>query len=270
MIASPGDVQPERNMVRDVIQEWNNVNGSTRKVYLHAVGWETHSAPDFSGHPQEIINSQVLADSDLLVAIFWTRIGTKTPKAASGTVEEILEHVKAGKPAMLYFSSAPVRPDSVDSEQYAKLLEFKELCKSKGLFETFESLYEFRQKFANQLGMHLNRHPYFAKDALPEVPEISFKSKGPTIPDLSNEAKTLLVEASKDREGSIMRMAFIGGYNILTNNQQFVEPGNPRSRAAWDGAIEELLSQDLLEHVGSKREMFRVSAKGYKIADLLA
>jgi hypothetical protein len=50
-----------------------------------------------------VINRQVLADCDLLVAIFWTRIGSPTGSALSGTVEEIEKHLKAEKPAMLYF-----------------------------------------------------------------------------------------------------------------------------------------------------------------------
>lgn len=67
--------------------------------------------------PQAIINKQLLEQSDLLVAVFWTRLGSPTGATNSGTVEEIEEHLAAKKPTMLYFSSAPVRPDSVDNEQ---------------------------------------------------------------------------------------------------------------------------------------------------------
>jgi hypothetical protein len=38
--------------------------------------------------------------------MFWTKLGTATGVAASGTVEEIDRFVAAGKPAMLYFSPA--------------------------------------------------------------------------------------------------------------------------------------------------------------------
>jgi hypothetical protein len=40
MIASPSDVPRERQLVRDVIHEWNAVHAEDRKVVLMPVGWE--------------------------------------------------------------------------------------------------------------------------------------------------------------------------------------------------------------------------------------
>jgi len=157
MIASPGDVSTERQIVREVLNEWNCIHSEDRGLVLLPIGWETHSTPQMGDRPQAIINEQVLADCDLLVAIFWTRIGTPTGNAVSGTVEEIEEHLHAGKPAMLYFSSAPVRPDSVDEEQYRALKEFKQECFKLGLVEAYESLGEFRDKFSRQLSQTIIR-----------------------------------------------------------------------------------------------------------------
>ena len=42
--------------------------------------------------------------------MFWTKLGTPTGVADSGTVEEIDQFVEANKPAMLYFSSRPAGP----------------------------------------------------------------------------------------------------------------------------------------------------------------
>jgi hypothetical protein len=50
MIASPGDVNEERKIIREVLSEWNAVNSEMRKIVLLPVGWETHSAPEISGH----------------------------------------------------------------------------------------------------------------------------------------------------------------------------------------------------------------------------
>ena len=69
---------------------------------------------------QEVISRQLLKDCDLLVAAFWTRLGSRTGKSPSGTVEEIEEHLEAGKPAMIYFSSVPVEMGSADPEQWAE------------------------------------------------------------------------------------------------------------------------------------------------------
>jgi hypothetical protein len=270
MIASPGDVQVERNIVREVVHEWNAVNASTRKAVLLPLGWETHSTPLMGDRPQSIINWQVLKDSDLLIAAFWTRLGTPTGKAASGTVEEIEEHVAAGKPALLYFSSAPVAPDSVDHDQLQSLKKFKDECKQRGLYQNYDSPAEFQDKVRQHLAMTLNTHPYFT-GLLQVKPSGSAGSPPPPsapVPSLSREATQLLLEAVAGG-GDVMVLAFLGGSTVQANNKNFVEPTNPRSRAVWEGAVEELVTEGLLQPVGHKGQVFRVTRQGYDVADLL-
>jgi len=67
MIASPGDVTEEREIVRSVIHEWNDINAAGSKTILVPVGWDTHASPEMGGRPQELINSKVLKQCDLLV-----------------------------------------------------------------------------------------------------------------------------------------------------------------------------------------------------------
>ena len=71
----------------------------------------------------------------------------------SGTVEKMVEHLATDKPAIIYFSTAPVRLDSVDNA----LLEFKESCRSRGLVEEFEELAAFREKFTRHLAQTIIR-----------------------------------------------------------------------------------------------------------------
>ena len=138
--------------------------------------------------PQGIINKQVLKDCDLLVGVFWTRIGTPSGEYASGTVEEIEEHIKAGKPVMLYFSSVPVIPDSVDQDQYA-LRKFKESCKSRGLFETYADLNDFKDKLYHHLQLKLNHDDYFKASDQPVAHLSLYQAAIPEIPELSREAQ---------------------------------------------------------------------------------
>lgn len=96
MIASPGDVASERAIIRDVIYEWNAVHSLTRNIVLLPIGWESHSSPEMGASAQTIINNQVLDKCDLLIGVFWTRIGTATSEYSSGTVEEIEKHINTG------------------------------------------------------------------------------------------------------------------------------------------------------------------------------
>jgi hypothetical protein len=78
MVASPGDVSAERRVVADVIHEWNAIHSDDRRMVLMPVRWESHAAPEMGDRPQAVINRQILQDCDLLVAMFWTRLGSPT------------------------------------------------------------------------------------------------------------------------------------------------------------------------------------------------
>jgi len=267
MIASPGDVASERTIIRDVIYEWNAVHSESRNIVLLPVGWETHSSPEMGGTAQEIINNQVLEKCDLLVGVFWTRIGTPTTEYASGTVEEIEEHIKSGKPAMLYFSTQPVALDTVDQEQYTQLKKFKESCKSRSLYESYDSRSSFKDKFYRQLQLKLNQHTMFQEVSSAFTTEV-VESKTP-LPQLSDESMILLKEASQDRNGTVMHLRHLSGTNIQTNSKNFIESNERREVARWEAAIEELVSKELLTERGYKGEIFEITNLGYQIADMI-
>lgn len=264
MLASPGDLSQERRLARDIIQEWNVIHAEDRRIVLMPVGWDTHSTPQMGDRPQAIINKQVLADCDLLVAIFWTRLGSPTGAAPSGTVEEIEEHLAVGKQAMIYFSAAPVRLDSVDNAQYSALLEFKESCRSRGLVEEYEELAEFREKFARNLAQTIIR---LFKDETPGVGDVEPpQQKGPA---LTVAAQELLSEASKDSNGVIIKIGTLDGAHVQTNGRDFVESDDARSEAKWRAAVDELHHSRFVEDRAGKGEVFFVTDVGYEAADIL-
>ena len=264
MLASPSDVSQERRLARDVVHEWNAIHAEDRRVVLMPVGWETHSSPEMGDRPQAIVNRQVLADCDLLVAVFWARLGSPTGESPSGTVEEIEEHLAAGKSAMIYFSSAPVRLDSVDSEQYSALLKFKESCRGRGLVEEYDDVTGFREKFARQLAQTVIRS--FAVEAQDEA---AGDATPPAGPALTVAAQELLAEASSDAHGTVMRIATMGGTLVQANGREFAERGDARSEATWRGAVDELLREGLVEDRAGKGELFFVTDRGYDAVDNL-
>jgi hypothetical protein len=73
LIASPSDVDTERDIAVSVIQEWNDLHSFTKKVTLLPLRWETHSAPLLGTRPQQIINKAIVDDSDGLPSFLWTR-----------------------------------------------------------------------------------------------------------------------------------------------------------------------------------------------------
>lgn len=269
MIASPGDVASERAIVRDVIYEWNAVHSGKTKIVLLPFGWETHSSPEMGAPAQQIINHQVLNKCDLLVGVFWTRIGTPTEKHLSGTVEEIEEHIESGKPAMLYFSSQPVAMDTVDLDQVKMVQEFKKTCESRGLHESYDSHAEFREKFYRHLQLKVNEHPLFQINELNPGDTIPVESRT-KIPNLSQEGRVLLKEASQDSSGTIIHARYLGGVVLQANGKNLIPSDAPREVAKWEDALNQLRSYKLVADAGSKGEVFKVTDLGYRVANLIA
>jgi hypothetical protein len=152
-IASPSDVRPEREIARQVIHEWNAAHAESEKAVLQPIGWETHSYPEMGERPQEIINRLVLK-SDILVAVFWCRLGSPTGDAASGTIEEIEKHRKSKKPTMIYFSTAPV-PNDVDTKQLEGVRALRQKYEPEGMLGTFRDSEDFRRTFAHDLQLSM-------------------------------------------------------------------------------------------------------------------
>jgi hypothetical protein len=271
MIASPGDMLDARRIVRDLIHEWNYVHSLPNNVVLMPVGWETHTSPELGGRPQEIINERVLKDCDLLIGLFWTRLGTPTGKAASGSVEEIERHLAAGKPAMVYFSSAPVAPDSLNPDQYAALQKFKQWCQSKGPIEEFENLPDLSAKFTRQLQITLRDNAYLhnlfsgGDDAI-YSPQVTQSAPGAS---LSDEAKELLMEASVDKNGQVLKLRNIDRTIIQTNRKPFGGGDDPRAIARWEFAMDQLINEGFLRTEGPTGQIFRVTKEGFELADRL-
>lgn len=268
MIASPGDVQQERRFIREVIHDWNDLNASDRRCVLLPVGWETHSAPTLAGRAQQIINDRVLKDCDLLVGVFWTRLGTPTGEAASGTVEEIEKHLAAGKPAMVYFSEQPVAPAALDPSQYQALQEFRAWCLSKGLVHTYQGSVDFRAWFTRHLQINLRDDPYLQK-LQRHTPEVSADEAAPDEHYLSSEAAQLLLAAAQDEHGLVLVHRTFDGDTIQANRVNFTQGADARKAAAWRSAVDQLEFNLLIEDRGGKGQVYYVTDTGYRYADRL-
>ena len=150
LIASPSDVAVERAIVEEEIARWNSIFATDMKIVLLPVGWERNATPDLSERGQAVINRQ-LDGCDLLIGVFWTRIGTPTPEAESGTVEEIERAAAEGKRCIVYFSDKPVSPSSVDKQQYKRLQQYKKELNQRGLTCPYKDISEFKEKVSRHI-----------------------------------------------------------------------------------------------------------------------
>jgi hypothetical protein len=145
LIASPSDCIKERSSIPDIIYAWNASHSFHTGVILEPVMWESHVIPQMGARPQEIINNQIVDSCDFLIGAFWTRMGTATGNHVSGTAEEIDRLRLQGKNVLLYFSAAPVMPDSIDLDQYKALSDYKKSIRDQGITFDYASVSDFRE-----------------------------------------------------------------------------------------------------------------------------
>lgn len=87
-VASPSDVSDERELLETVVAQLNQTWSTSLGITFELVKWGTHVHPSFSSDPQAVINEQIGLEYDVFIGIFWGRLGTSTPRAASGAIEE--------------------------------------------------------------------------------------------------------------------------------------------------------------------------------------
>jgi hypothetical protein len=149
LLISPGDVQEERDAISDVFLRWNAHEGQAFEVYVALNRWEIGSTPALGDRPQEIINRQIVDESDFGIALFWSRLGTPTGQFPSGSAEEITRLAISQKQVMVYFKTAPIPQTS--TEEFQRLRPFREELKSSGLCEDFEDIGLLREKISHHI-----------------------------------------------------------------------------------------------------------------------
>ena len=91
----------------------------------------------------------------------------------------------------------------------------------------------------------------------------------PESPALSEQAQCILIEASKDNAGPIRKIHSSGGTQIFTKTESFAEPGDRRSGALWEAAIQELIDHGLVRDPIGSDKMFEMTHEGFLVADEL-
>lgn len=146
LLISPGDVEAERDAITKLVESWNAQIGKNLNVNIDLTKWETHSTPDMSEGPQDVLNRQIVDDCDLGIAIFWSRIGSPTKGYISGSVEEIERLLKINKRVLVYFCEKPIPQNSLKDDQFNKLQRLKGEFSERGLLNTYSTISELTEK----------------------------------------------------------------------------------------------------------------------------
>ena len=161
MVASPGDVQAERDVLRTVLEELNQGIAGEHGLRLELARWETDAYPGLhpEGPPGLIDAILRIEDCDILIGIFWKRFGTPVQDANSGTEHEFRRAYEAWQHTrrphiMVYFNQRPYKPRTkAEADQWGQVLDFRENFPQEGLWWPYKG----KSQFEKLVRQHLTR-----------------------------------------------------------------------------------------------------------------
>ena len=191
-VASPGDVQRERDSLLGIVNELNRTCDSLlgeSVIRLELVRWETDTYPD-AGRTQALITEQI-GHYDIFIGILWKRLGTHTGKAASGTIEEFQTAYDRWKETKrphiaFYFNRAAIPlPSSLsDAEQLLGVVKFREQLASMVFVHEYDGAALFADTVRPNLAQIVGR--VFLREGGSSAETTEEKADAGEPPDLSN------------------------------------------------------------------------------------
>jgi hypothetical protein len=157
-IASPSDLMEERVTLQSLIDEINKSLMLRFGLLFEPIVWERDVIPGAGNDSQDVINHQIPTDYEILIAMFWSRIGSPTKRAQSGTVEEFEKAYKrflennSSVHLMVYFKTMAIPFDKIESYQIEKLKSYKSSLDERGIFySTFNDITSFEYHLRSHL-----------------------------------------------------------------------------------------------------------------------
>lgn len=159
VVASPTDVNAERDRVLSVVEDLNKGVAADRRLRLEVIRWETDSYPGFHLEgPQGLIDPILrIEDSDIVIGIFWKRFGTPSKEGTTGTEHEIRNSygawLKYKRPqVMVYFNQKSSTPQSQEeAAQWGEVLKFRKDFPEEGLWWPYNGTAQFERLLRTHL-----------------------------------------------------------------------------------------------------------------------
>lgn len=287
-LASPQDVNPERERVHYIADELNRLGNIADEIGLtiEVLDWQTHVAP-FGGRPEEVILQQLPVEKwDVFIGILWLRFGTATGSAdpttgkpfGSGTEEEFIRALslwrKNEKPQILFYRCmrSPANLDELDPDQYKRITtfftQFDVNNNFPALYQTFQTTEEFERRVRLDLTKLILK---YRKEFLP----IGYYSSVSEKELIFNEIEQRYFNFIRYEYGRIKLFGFLSRANIdvrlldifvalrFSQNPQHIEGGT------WDQPDEHISIALFDEHLLTPPEILEKALKKKKLLLLL-
>ena len=158
-IGSPSDVQEEREIIEDIINEMNYLYETLDIPKLKLISLKTDVRSKIGNiEGQSVIDKQIDGKYNVFIGILWKKFGTKTENYDSGTEQEFYnafskyEENPKSMEIMFYFCEKTPEFSEIDGEQLALVQKFRRTLEdNKGLYKTYSTIEEFEKTIKNDL-----------------------------------------------------------------------------------------------------------------------
>ncbi len=175
-ISCPGDVDPEKQIARDVCDSISKVYGKSRNIQVKPIDWKKEIIPEITGEgAQSVIDSQLEDyDYDIYIGILWSRFGDKMENGHTPTEWEYdwaFNRMRAsGKPKIqFYFKTEEFYPrNSYEANQLSDIINFKEeRVQPPGYCKEFKKLEDFQREVYEFILNYVENPKIITGDKLP-------------------------------------------------------------------------------------------------------
>ena len=118
---------------------------------------------------------------------------------------------------------------------------------------------ETKEKLISQLNKIRNEREQLSEE---------LQKKSESYDFLSKEAREILMAASKDKNGSILKPNTIGERAIRVNKNTFGSK-DQRTFVRYEAGLEQLINEQLVKELGLKGEVFELTHKGWEAVNAL-
>lgn len=149
LLSRSGDADKAAKIAELAVEAVNRQHSRRCGIHFQFLDWSKDSYADSGAEPQKLLNKQIVDDADIVLAIFRERMGTPTQDYDSGTEEEIMLALEAGKPVHAYFWQPPSNFEPSDPSQYERLKAFQSRIAGSVIYVTYSSEEDLRERIVH-------------------------------------------------------------------------------------------------------------------------
>ena len=251
VVASPSDVQNERDSLEKIIKKVNDNNAHDWGLHLDIVRWESDAYAGFHiNGPQGLIDTVLkIEDCDIFIGIFWKRFGTPTKDGMTGTEHEFKEAYEAwknnknNKPhIMIFFNHKKYYPVNIkESEQQTAVLKFRENFPQEGLWWPYNGINNFKELVEDQIIRYLRMNRQEIDHSIEKQKNEIQKRETLQLEELEqqDEIKKILTDYTNSLKRKVSKIRKVGDnleyepevvFSQLQIIEQYQRPSNQQGR----------------------------------------